>query len=164
MSDTAPMTVASPGSLERETKLSAWPGFVLPDLTDAVPGLTTAEPAVHTLDAIYHDAPDVRLGRAGITLRHRSGEGGRSGRWTLKVPADQDPEDAVMRRHELSRDAPSGAVPPALTRPVLALLRGAELAPVAARDRLIMELFYATGMRLTELVNLKEKDLKKHSR
>jgi integrase/recombinase XerC len=29
----------------------------------------------------------------------------------------------------------------------------------AARDRLIMELFYATGMRLSELINLKEADL-----
>jgi integrase/recombinase XerC len=29
----------------------------------------------------------------------------------------------------------------------------------AARDRMIMELFYATGMRLSELVNLKEADL-----
>lgn len=29
----------------------------------------------------------------------------------------------------------------------------------AIRDRLMMELFYATGMRLTELVNLKESDL-----
>jgi integrase/recombinase XerC len=29
----------------------------------------------------------------------------------------------------------------------------------AARDRLIMELFYATGMRLTELINLKDTDL-----
>jgi len=30
---------------------------------------------------------------------------------------------------------------------------------VAARDRLIMEIFYATGMRLTELVNLKDRDV-----
>jgi integrase/recombinase XerC len=29
----------------------------------------------------------------------------------------------------------------------------------AARDRLIMEMFYATGMRLSELINLKESDL-----
>ena len=118
-------------NLEREAKLSAWPGFVLPDLNDALPGLTIGEPSVHALDAVYHDAPDVRLGRAGVTLRHRSGEGGRSGRWTLKVPADPDTDDALMRRHELSRDAPAGTAPTALTRPVRALLRGAELTPLA---------------------------------
>ena len=122
---------SEPSFLEREAKLSAWPDFVVPDLTDGLPGLHCGPVADMTLDAFYLDAADVRLGRAGVTLRHRTGEGGQRGRWTLKVPAEPGATTALMQRHELTRDAPFGAVPGGLARAVRMLLRGAELAPVA---------------------------------
>ena len=129
MSDTPAM--ANPTTtLEREAKLSAWPDFRLPDLTGALHGLTSGEPEERWLDATYQDAPDIRLGRAGVTLRHRSGEGAQ-GRWTLKVPAGPDLVGTVMQRFELTRPGVAGAPPASLVRPVRAVLRGAELVPVA---------------------------------
>src|SRR4051794_20693710 len=52
-------------SMEREVKLAAWPGFRLPDLA-GVAGFAEVQPEVQRqLDAIYYDAPDLRLIRAG---------------------------------------------------------------------------------------------------
>ena len=64
-------------TLERELKLRAGEGFELPDL-----GGEELEPRVFV--STYYDAPDLRLARAGVTLRHRT-ENGR-GLWQLKLP------------------------------------------------------------------------------
>src|SRR5205823_4170317 len=76
----APVT----GFREREIKLSAWAGFALPDLTGVVDGATVTELTTVELRATYFDTPDLRLSRAGLSLRHRTG-GGESG-WTVKLP------------------------------------------------------------------------------
>ena len=52
------------------------PGFELPDLDDLADWVAVAEPGYQRLDATYYDAADLRLIRAGVTLRHRLGEGG----------------------------------------------------------------------------------------
>jgi CHAD domain-containing protein len=70
----------------------------------------------------YHDSPDLRLARHGITFRHRIEEG--AGRWQLKLPR----EDA---RLELERPGPPAVPPPELLALLPALLRGSALVPVA---------------------------------
>ena len=117
--------------IEREVKLSAATGFRVPTLDDAVAGLHCGDGVEHRFDATYFDAADIRLGRMGITLRHRSGEGGPRGRWTLKVPVDPDATGPVIARHEIIKDAASQQVPSDLLKVVRAVLRGAELLPVA---------------------------------
>jgi inorganic triphosphatase YgiF len=116
--------------IEREVKLSAASGFRVPTLDDAVAGLHCGSPVELHFDATYFDAADIRLGRMGITLRHRSGEGGPRGRWTLKVPVDPDATGSVIARHEIIKDAASQPPPADLVRVVRAVLRGAELIPV----------------------------------
>ena len=63
--------------LERELKLSVAPGFVLPPLAVDVER--------RDLRATYHDTPDHRLARRGVTLRRRSEDG--HDFWQLKLPA-----------------------------------------------------------------------------
>ncbi|QUQ64083.1 CYTH and CHAD domain-containing protein [Kutzneria sp. CA-103260] len=70
--------------VERESKLGAPPEFQLPDLTGVVDG-AVAEPAPQrTLFAHYYDSADLRLARAGVTLRYRTGEDAPV--WTVKLP------------------------------------------------------------------------------
>src|SRR3954452_20245789 len=74
---------------EDELKFAVHALFAMPDLAAPEQGIVevVARPA-GTLRATYYDAPDLRLAREGITLRHRSGEGSPS--WTLKLPVDLD--------------------------------------------------------------------------
>ena len=53
--------------------MGAWAGFELPAL-DVVDGVTEVRRVPGTLIAVYHDTPDLRLVRWGVTVRHRSGE------------------------------------------------------------------------------------------
>src|SRR5512144_1290328 len=50
-------------------------------------------PAEFVLSAVYYDTEDLRLARAGITLRRRSG--GSDDGWHLKLPAGRDARDEV---------------------------------------------------------------------
>jgi CHAD domain-containing protein len=114
------------GQLEVERKFEAGPDVVLPDLT-VVDGVTAAgDPVTHELDATYYDTPDLRLARARITLRRRTG--GTDAGWHLKLPTA-----VAGSRRELH--APLGTrrtlVPRAVTEPVTAVLRGVRPAPVA---------------------------------
>src|SRR5262245_28532551 len=82
----APVTEKAKAHAEKEVKLGAWPGFRLPDLDDMASWLRPQPAVERMLEAVYYDAPDLRLIRAGATLRHRTGEGGPNGLWTAKVP------------------------------------------------------------------------------
>ncbi len=66
--------------IEREVKLGAGPAFHLPSLEGAIEGSVVGQPEVLRLETVYHDTPDLRLARWGVSLRHRAGEG-----WTLKL-------------------------------------------------------------------------------
>jgi len=136
---------------EREAKLIAPPGFALPDLTDLVPGtVTVALPEEH-LDATYYDTADLRLARAGITLRHRAGE--RGPQWTVKLPDDsRGPE---LARREIRFDGPHGRVPENAADLVLASTRGRDLEPVArlATLRRPIEIRDGDGGVLAEVVD-----------
>lgn len=129
--------------VEREAKLGAGPDFALPDLAGLPGGVVLAEPTVVELDAIYLDTADLRLVRAGITVRHR--HDGRQGEWTVKLPEDGAADAALLRReHTVAavRDPDHGAaaahrtgepgpVPPELDALVRAVARTAPLTAVA---------------------------------
>lgn len=72
---------------EVETKFAVDERFSLPDLLAAPPDGVHVEAVTREerqLEAVYLDSEDLRLARAGITLRHRTG-GGEDG-WHLKLP------------------------------------------------------------------------------
>jgi CHAD domain-containing protein len=110
--------------LEEERKYEVEPRFTLPDLAPCLPsgGRVEERPPV-TLTATYYDAPDLRLARAGVSLRHRKGD---AEPWTVKLPAD-----SPGVRHEVSRGGGPGTPPADLVALVTAFSRGAELAPAA---------------------------------
>jgi CHAD domain-containing protein len=112
--------------IEREIKLAAEVGTVLPDLADVAHGLTVGAKSVVHLDAVYYDTPTLALARWGVTLRSRSGEAGPV--WTLKLPVSA--VDSELSRHELMFDEPIGPVPAAVRHAVRAYTRSEMLGPV----------------------------------
>jgi CHAD domain-containing protein len=111
--------------LEVERKFDVEPTFVLPDLTGVGGAAAVDDPVEHQLEAVYHDTPDLRLVRARVTLRRRTG--GPDAGWHLKLPA------AAGARRELHQPlGPATSMPPPdVAAPVLGILRGVEAAPVA---------------------------------
>ncbi len=116
------------GHVEIERKVEPGPDFAVPDLT-AVDGVAAVgEPVEHHLAATYFDTADLRLARAGVTLRRRTG--GTDAGWHLKLPAAGHARTEV--HHPLG---PRRAVPPkAVVAPVLGIVRTAPVAAVAALD------------------------------
>jgi inorganic triphosphatase YgiF len=76
------------------------------------------------LDAVYYDTKDLRLPRAGVTLRRRTG--GQDAGWHLQLPAGPGTRDEIP----LPAAAPAAQVPNELAGLVRARARGAALAPV----------------------------------
>src|ERR1700733_10152338 len=109
--------------VEEERKYDVDPGFDLPDLTGCLPpgGRVGDRPAV-TLRATYYDTADLRLARAGVSLRHRGGD--EKPGWTVKLPTG-----TPGSRHEVDRPGPAGRVPPELVSLVTVFARGTVLAP-----------------------------------
>ncbi|MGI9118697.1 MAG: CHAD domain-containing protein [Acidimicrobiales bacterium] len=137
------------GHLEREVKLGAWPGFRLPDLSVVAEGLKAVPKPDLRLHATYHDTPDVRLVRSGVTLRHRSGEG-----WTLKLPSSDENRE-VLSRLELTVAGDEAAVPTELARLLVSWVRTSALTPVALLHtrRRGLELVDADGLVAAEVVD-----------
>jgi inorganic triphosphatase YgiF len=136
------------GHLEIETKYDVGPAFELPAL-DGLDGVATVDPPEeHGLEAVYYDAADLRLLRARVTLRRRTG--GPDAGWHLKLP------EGTARR-ELH--APLGRAvrrpPQALLSPVVGILRGAPTAPVATlrTRRVVVSLRAADGRVLAEVAD-----------
>jgi len=111
-------------AIERELKLSAGPGFHLPDLDGIQPGVKAVALDALRMETTYYDTADLRLVRWGCSLRYRSKEG-----WTLKLPLAQT--DGVTTRNELTFMGPSRTPPLAALRLVRAYLRRGRLQPVA---------------------------------
>jgi CHAD domain-containing protein len=101
--------------LERELKLAPGEGFVLPELGGQM--LPT-----RIFVSTYHDTPDLRLARNGVTFRHRVEDG--AGLWQLKLARG-------AARVELVEPGPPARPPAALLALLPALLRGRELVAVA---------------------------------
>ncbi|HEY7430082.1 MAG TPA: CYTH and CHAD domain-containing protein [Streptosporangiaceae bacterium] len=119
---------------ETESKYDAPDGARLPPLAD-LPQVARAEGQEKLrLEAEYYDTSDLRLIRAGITLRRR--RGGDDAGWHLKVPDDAATpgagSDGTSRREiRLPEGEHDGQVPPELEVLVRAHTRGEPLRPVA---------------------------------
>jgi CHAD domain-containing protein len=121
---------------ETETKYDAPAGAGLPRL-DGLPRVAaTSGPEQQRLEAEYYDTDDLRLLRAGITLRQRSG--GDDAGWHLKLPLGHGTRREIRR--PLNGDTRS--VPGELAGLVRVHTRGARLRPVARmttiRQRLVL--------------------------
>ncbi|MDQ1567613.1 MAG: hypothetical protein QOF96_2493 [Actinomycetota bacterium] len=112
--------------IEREVKLAAWGGFALPPLDDVLPEMGVEPLKMKKLDATYYDTKDLRLARAGVSLRHRLGD---DPPWTVKLPeGDSGP---VMSRREIPFEGPAGTIPEPAAALVRAYARSEPLGPVA---------------------------------
>lgn len=135
--------------LEVERKFDVDPSFAVPDLAGLAGVATVDGPVEHALEAVYFDTFDLRLARARITLRRRTG--GADAGWHLKLPADGG------ARWELhSPLGPAAKRPPAaVTVPVRGVLRGAPAAPVATlrTRRLVTVLRDGDGRALAEVAD-----------
>lgn len=125
---------------ERELRLGASPGFHLPNLAGVLAGVEASEPEERRIEATYFDAPDLRLARAGASLRHRGGQG-----WTLALPGVEP----------LEFPGRAAAPPEEALRLVTAFRRSAELRPVARLStmRRRVRLFDGSGVELSTVTD-----------
>ena len=134
--------------LEIERKFDVGPEFVVPGLA-GVPGIATAgPPVVHDLAAVYSDTADLRLVRARVTLRRRTG--GPDEGWHLKLPAT-----AGRRELHLPLDAGADGPPPEFVDAVAGIVAGAALLPVVElrTRRVVTPLRDAGGRVLAEVAD-----------
>ncbi|HEY3872433.1 MAG TPA: CYTH and CHAD domain-containing protein [Actinocrinis sp.] len=143
--------MASMATEHRETERkyeSGSPVLRLPPLTALPKVASVSDPRQERLRAEYYDTDDLRLIRAGITLRRR--RGGSDEGWHLKLPAGAD------ARRELWQPlgSPESEIPAELAGLVLAYSRGEPLRPVAhittIRHRRILS--DDAGVSLAEIV------------
>ncbi len=134
---------------ETEIKYEATAGTSLPSFDDLPEVARTCGAADEQLDAEYFDTGDLRLIRAGITLRRR--QGGHDAGWHLKLPAGNH----TRREIRLPLGGPGGKVPGELARLVRVHTRSEELRPVARistrRRRLL--LLGGSGESLAEVAS-----------
>src|SRR5215475_3675434 len=121
---------------ETEVKYEAPAGRALPDLDDLPQVAGTSGPDEEQLEAEYYDTGDLRLIRAGVTLRRR--RGGHDAGWHLKLPVGTD----TRREIRLPLGRAGRQVPGELAELVRVHTRGEPLRPVARmttkRRRLIL--------------------------
>src|SRR3954469_7853041 len=137
------------GMREREAKFEVPTTADIGDAGKLLDGL--ADVAVEEVDqeAVYFDTSDLRLTRAGASLRHRSDDG-----WTVKLPIASG---ALMVRHELGFSADDDDAPldpPRAAQDVVrAWTRLSPLLPVATirTHRRRIEVFDKAGDRVGEL-------------
>jgi CHAD domain-containing protein len=134
---------------EIERKYDAIEGLELLDPASLLGFDTATGPHEQDLEAVYFDTADLRLLRAGVTLRRR--EGGSDAGWHLKLPAGKDSrEELRLPLGRSPRRPPAELV--ALTR---VYTRDAVLAPVAelSTRRRRWVLADSAGRSLAELVD-----------
>ena len=112
---------------------------------------SVSQPDVQVLDALYYDTADLRLIRAGITLRRRTG--GEDAGWHLKLPAGADTRDEIRLPLTAPGAPADSAVPQELTDLARAYARGAALAPVVRiqTSRRVIRLLDGAGRALAEV-------------
>jgi CHAD domain-containing protein len=113
---------------ETERKYELIDGVELPGWAGLAGVQTLVGPDEQVLEAVYYDTADLRLVRAGVTLRRR--RGGHDAGWHLKLPVGGDSRDEV--RVGAARNGRRNPPPPAeLVGLVRVFTRGAPVAPVA---------------------------------
>jgi len=131
---------------ERELKFTPGPSFRLPDFSDAARGIRADDPETVRLQAAYFDTADLRLARAGASLRYRN-----DGGWTVKLHVSGD---VALVRSELHVDGEPGDPPSAAVDLVHALIRREPLVLAArlhtVRHRVVLRA--DSGVQLAELV------------
>jgi CHAD domain-containing protein len=141
--------VSSSAHVEIERKFDVDPGFALPDLS-GVDGVASVDgPEERQLEATYHDTADLRLARARVTLRRRTG--GPDAGWQVKLPAE-----AGARRELHSPLGRAARTPPrAVQAPVKGIVRTAPVGPVATLEtrRVATLLRDADGRVLAEVAD-----------
>lgn len=108
-----------------------------------IPGVTAVDSSRRLLlRASYLDAPDLRLTRSGVLLRHASGDG--PPHWHLTLAGE-----------EISVPGPATTVPVELADLLIPWLRDGELRPVASlrTERIVTQLRGPLGEILAELVD-----------
>jgi CHAD domain-containing protein len=135
--------------LEVERKFDVPTAFALPDLT-TVPGVSAVRgPEERSLEAVYHDTADLRLARARVTVRRRTG--GPDEGWHVKLPA----ADGARRELHSPLGKATRTPPKAVSAPVRGLVRSAPLGPVATLQtrRLVSSLCDEAGRVLAEVAD-----------
>ena len=134
--------------LEIEAKFSVADSTPTPELTRIPSVESVGEPDSQELSAVYYDTEDLRLTRAKITLRRRTG--GPDDGWHLKMPGS-------LGRTEIRTALGSPAegefeVPPALLRQVRSIIRNQAVEPIAQVDnsRTETKLFDDSGTPIAE--------------
>ncbi len=107
---------------ERELKFTPGPTFRMPDLGHVAAGIVPDPAVTIRLQASYFDTRDLRLARAGASLRYRNDEG-----WMVKLPVSRE---EMLTRLELLVDGDAGEPPVAAVDLVHALIRREPLAQV----------------------------------
>ncbi|HLK01215.1 MAG TPA: CYTH and CHAD domain-containing protein [Streptosporangiaceae bacterium] len=134
---------------ENEAKYDAPAGRAVPHLGGLPQVAGTSEPQEVQLEAEYYDTGDLRLFRAGITLRHR--RGGDDAGWRIKLPVS----GKKCREIRLPPGQAGGQVPPELADLVQVHTRGEPLAPVAriTTKRQLLILLDQGGGSLAEIAD-----------
>jgi CHAD domain-containing protein len=142
---------------ETEAKYEAGPDDVLPPL-DTVPHVAaTVSPPEQLLVATYYDTSDLRLLRAGLTLRRRTG--GEDAGWHLKLPVSGQTREEVRLTLDAKPTPDEGPTPDEVPRELADLVRArsraAELMPVAtvSTRRQTVNLLDAGGQVLAEVAD-----------
>jgi inorganic triphosphatase YgiF len=135
--------------LETELKFEVGLDFVLPDLGGLSGGGAVTAPDAALLVASYFDTADLRLAKARITLRRRTG-GGDAG-WHLKLPVTA----GTRRELQVPLGDDAAAVPPQLASQVSAWVRDEPLQVVAVLEtrRTVRRLTSAAGETLAEVAD-----------
>ena len=132
---------------ETEAKYDAPAEVALPGLSRLPRVAGISGPDEERLEAEYYDTTDLRLMRAEITLRRRSG--GHDAGWHLKLPTGPD----ARREIQLPLSEGRGQVPPELAGLVRVHTRGEPLHPIArlTTRRKRLALLDRTGESLAEV-------------
>ncbi|QPK78556.1 CYTH domain-containing protein [Corynebacterium lizhenjunii] len=140
-------------SLEIEMKFSVGSTADVPSLCGVTPALSAVlGEQHHSLRALYFDTPDLRLTRAKVTLRRRTG-GGDAG-WHIKLPATTGRQEihAPLEDHNQHNNQPAvpspgtagsaTEVPTELLQHVRHLVGSQRLIPIAQVDNERTEITY----------------------
>lgn len=123
--------MATGAHVEIESKFDVTADTAAPELTLGGE-LTADQPRVMRMSATYYDTADLRLTRAKITLRRRTG--GKDAGWHVKLPAVSSGGESAARV-EIGFPLGEGTeVPDAVRQVVLGRVRDLELSPIARVD------------------------------
>lgn len=147
--------------IEIEAKFAVEETTPSPDLTALKAVDRVAETVHHELSAVYYDTADLRLTRAKVTFRRRTG--GKDEGWHVKLPAgagrlelfaeltdsEQMPEELISQIRSIVRDQPLQAIAQVDNRRAESILVDHEGAPVAefCDDRVTAWSFLPGGER-----------------